>query len=122
MGAGGGGDGILSPASQSRAVCGGAVQQNLRVLVYKLSAVVDLVVDDHEQVLLGVVLRDILVGVLLVGHLGLYSLGTKLKEIVEMRNREGEGGGVQRGRPAEFCSKRDGLDGHCKSLLKTSVR
>jgi hypothetical protein len=40
------------------------------VLIYELCAVVDLVVDDHEQVLLGVVLGNILVGELLVGHFG----------------------------------------------------
>jgi hypothetical protein len=38
------------------------------VLVHKLGAVIDLVVNDHEQVLLGVVLGNVLVGVLLVGH------------------------------------------------------
>lgn len=41
-------------------------RQNLRMLIYKLCAVVDLVVDDHEKVLLGVVLGNILVGELLV--------------------------------------------------------
>lgn len=45
-------------------------RQNLRVLIYELCAVVDLVVDDHEQVLLGVVLGNILVGELLVRHFG----------------------------------------------------
>lgn len=45
-------------------------RQNLRMLIYELCAVVDLVVDDHEQVLLGVVLGNILVGELLVRHFG----------------------------------------------------
>lgn len=38
------------------------------MLVHKLGAVIDLVVNDHEQILLGVVLGNVLVGVLLVGH------------------------------------------------------
>ena len=42
---------------------------HLRVLVHKLGAVVDLVVDDHVEVLLGVVLGNVLVGELLGGHL-----------------------------------------------------
>ncbi|KAL2273860.1 hypothetical protein FJTKL_04041 [Diaporthe vaccinii] len=41
-------------------------RQNSRMLIYKLCAVVDLVVDDDEKVLLGVVLGNILVGELLV--------------------------------------------------------
>lgn len=40
-------------------------RQNVRVLVDELAAVVDLVVDHDEDVLLGVVLSNILVGVLL---------------------------------------------------------
>lgn len=41
----------------------------LRVLVDKLGAVVDLVVDDDVEILLGVVLGNVLVGELLGGHL-----------------------------------------------------
>jgi hypothetical protein len=42
---------------------------HLRVLVDKLGNVVDLVVDDNVEILLGVVLSNILIGELLVGHL-----------------------------------------------------
>ena len=42
--------------------------RNVRVLVDEAGAVVDLVVDDNVQVLLGSVLRDIGVGEFLVGH------------------------------------------------------
>lgn len=38
------------------------------MLVYELRTVVDLVVNHHKQVLLGVVLRNILIRVLLLGH------------------------------------------------------
>lgn len=41
---------------------------NLRVLVHELCAVVDLVVNHHKQVLLCIVLRNILIRVLLLGH------------------------------------------------------
>lgn len=44
--------------------------RNIRVLVNEAAAVVDLVVDDHVQVLLGVVARDLLEGEFLVGHDG----------------------------------------------------
>lgn len=53
-------------------ILAGDIKQNLlatRVLVDELAAVVDLVVDHDEDVLLGVVLGNILVGVLL-GHDG----------------------------------------------------
>lgn len=43
---------------------------NLRMLIDKLRAVVDLVVDHDKQILLCVVLSNILVGVLLVRHFG----------------------------------------------------
>lgn len=42
--------------------------ENIRMLVDKLGAVVDLIVDDDVKVLLGVVLSNILVGKLLGGH------------------------------------------------------
>lgn len=45
-------------------------QRNIRVLINEAAAVVDLVVDDHVQVLLGVVARDLLEGEFLVGHDG----------------------------------------------------
>lgn len=41
---------------------------NVRVLVYEARCVVDFVVDDDVQVLLGVVLRDVGVGEFLVGR------------------------------------------------------
>ena len=41
---------------------------NVRVLVNEAGCVVDLVVDDNVEVLLGVVLRDVGVGEFLVGH------------------------------------------------------
>jgi hypothetical protein len=37
-------------------------KQHLRVLVDKLGGIVDLIVDHHKQILLGVVLSNILVG------------------------------------------------------------
>lgn len=43
---------------------------NVRVLVNEAGCVVDLVVDDNVEVLLGVVLRDVGVGEFLVGHCG----------------------------------------------------
>ena len=43
---------------------------NVRVLVNEAGGVVDLVVDDDVEVLLGVVLRDVGVGEFLVGHCG----------------------------------------------------
>lgn len=43
-------------------------RENLRVLVHELPTVVDLVMNHHKEVLLGVVLRNILIRVLLLGH------------------------------------------------------
>lgn len=43
-------------------------RENLRVLVNELRTVVDLVVNHHKKVLFGVVLRNILIRVLLLGH------------------------------------------------------
>jgi hypothetical protein len=43
-------------------------RENVRVLVDEAGAVVDLVVDDNVEVLLGSVFRDIGVGEFLVGH------------------------------------------------------
>jgi hypothetical protein len=42
--------------------------RNIRVLVYETRGIVHLVMDDHEEVLLGVVLGNIRVGIFLVGH------------------------------------------------------
>lgn len=53
-------------ASSMRAA---AARYNLRMLVYKFRHVVDLVVDDDVEILLGVVLSNILVSKLLGGHL-----------------------------------------------------
>lgn len=44
------------------------VRENIRVLIDEAADVVDLVVDDHVQVLLGVVGRDLLEGEFLVGR------------------------------------------------------
>ena len=42
---------------------------HLRMLVNEFSTIVDLIVDDEEQVILGVVFGDVLVGIfLLLGH------------------------------------------------------
>lgn len=41
---------------------------DLRVLIDELGSIVHLIVNDHEQVLLGIVLGNILESILLVGH------------------------------------------------------
>jgi hypothetical protein len=45
-------------------------RSDVRVLIYEACRIVDLVMYNHVQVLLGVVLRDIGVGEFLVGHCG----------------------------------------------------
>ena len=48
---------------------GGRGDGHLRMLVNEFSTIIDLIVDDEEQVILGVVLGDVLVGIfLLLGH------------------------------------------------------
>lgn len=71
----------------------------LRVLIYELCAVVDLVMDHHEQILLGVVLRDILVRVLLLRHFGGVLEGARALVLARIewysRSREPGGRGVR---------------------------
>jgi hypothetical protein len=59
--------------------------------------------DDHEHVLLGVVLRNILVGVLLAGHLCYYYVRVA-------RGEEGKGSGCPEWRVGggEIAAKREG--------------
>lgn len=69
---------------------------NLRVLVNKLGHVVDLVVDDDEQVLVGVVLGNILVGVLLCGgHCDGDKRVVAVEGMARARSRSREGGMVE---------------------------
>ncbi len=55
--------------------------ENLRMLIDELGRVVDLVVDDDVDVLLGVVLGNVLVGELLERHLGGGRWGAKVREL-----------------------------------------
>ena len=52
------------------------------MLVDETRAVVDLVVHNHEQILLGSMLRDVGVGVVLVGHCAGVVCGRKIQELV----------------------------------------
>lgn len=70
--------------------CRGRELQDVRVLVDKLGAVVDLVVDHDEEVLLGVVLGNILVRVLLRhgGRIGLNASKLFKERVKSKRERE----------------------------------
>ena len=50
------------------AICVVQRRSNVRMLINEARRVVDLVVDHNEEILLGVVLRDVGVGEFLVGH------------------------------------------------------
>lgn len=56
----------------------GTYRGNVRMLIHEAGAVVDLIVDDEVQVLLGVVGLDLLVGKLLCSHCGVYRAGIEI--------------------------------------------
>jgi len=80
--------GLVAVADILESLCrilAGDVEHDLlatRVLVDELAAVIDLVVDNEEAVLLGVVLGNILVGVLLGGHFDGVGVGFLDKRVV----------------------------------------